>query len=63
MKAMTMVMTFIRSEDGAVTADWIVMAGGAVGLAFVLATSIGSVSVDYGRAIETTMVKRGIVTY
>ena len=54
---------FLHSEDGAVTVDWIVLAGFVVGVAIALTYSFGTATADHGEAIDAVISTRGIVSY
>ena len=55
--------SFRDSECGAVTADFVIMAGFAIGLALGVAVAVGSGSVEHGEAIEASMQSRGVPAF
>lgn len=55
--------SFLSDENGAVTADWLLMTAFAVGLVFVVATSLGGASADQATSIADTMIARGVPTF
>lgn len=54
---------FAQDENGAVAADWVLMAAGAIGLAIALTSTLGSISIDHANLMGETFSSRGIVTY
>ena len=49
MKAL--INNFLRSEDGAVTVDWVVLTAAIVGLGLVIGTTVGQSTADLSEAI------------
>ncbi|MCP3970266.1 MAG: hypothetical protein GY717_08115 [Rhodobacteraceae bacterium] len=56
-------VSFLRSEDGAVTADWVLLSACCIGLAIALTFSIGTTAMDHSTSIGDLTVARGIPTY
>ncbi len=62
MKLMTMIKTFSRDEDGAVTVDWVVLTAAIVGLGIAVLTTVGDATDDYADTIGAHMSSEGVKT-
>ncbi len=60
MKIVNCLAAFLRSESGAVTADWIMLTALVVGLVAALLLSLGGSTVDYSVIVSDTFTTRGI---
>jgi hypothetical protein len=60
---LTRLAKFSRSEDGAVTVDWIVVTAAMVGLAIAAGISVGGAAVDHSDRINDKMIDVGIRSY
>ena len=54
---------FVRDEDGAVSADWIVLTAFCIGVCVAASLATGGSVADFGREIDAAMTKCGIPTY
>ena len=57
------VATFLRSEDGAVTVDWVVLTAAIVGLGLVIGSTVGQSTVDLAEAIGDEVDEVRIYSY
>lgn len=55
--------TFLKSEDGATSVDWIVISAVLFGIAFVVGQSIWGSLGDYSLLVSDTITARPIGTY
>ena len=62
MKLMTMINTFARDEDGAVTVDWVVLTAAIVGLGIAVLTTVGDATDDYADKIGVHLSSQGVKT-
>ena len=60
---LTRLAQFSKSEDGAVSVDWVVVTAAVVGLAIAIGSLVGGQAVDHSDRIESKMVDVGIKTY
>jgi Flp pilus assembly pilin Flp len=61
MKAL--INNFLRSEDGAVTVDWVVLTAAIVGLGLVIGTTVGQSTADLADTIGTEIGNTNITNY
>ena len=62
MKIITMLNSFGRDEDGAVTVDWVVLTAAIVGLGIAVLTTVGDATDDYADDIGAHLSAQGIKT-
>ncbi len=62
MKLITLLKTFQRDEDGAVTVDWVVLTAAIVGLGIAVLTTVGDATDDYADDIGAHLSAQGIKT-
>lgn len=58
----TPVATFIETEEGAITVDWVVITAAVVGLVISVFAWIGNDTADYGERIGSYMQTQGVKT-
>jgi Flp pilus assembly pilin Flp len=61
MKAL--INNFLRSEDGAVTVDWVVLTAAIVGLGLVIGTTVGQSTADLAETIGTQISTTDVTNY
>ncbi len=62
MKLITLLKSFARDEDGAVTVDWVVLTAAIVGLGIAVLTTVGDATDDYADDIGAHLSAQGIKT-
>ncbi len=62
MKFITLLQSFGRDEDGAVTVDWVVLTAAIVGLGIAVLTTVGDATDDYADDIGAHLSAQGIKT-
>ena len=54
---------FRRSEDGAVTVDWVVLTAGLVGLAVAVIALVAAGATDHSNSVGAQLSNQAILTY
>lgn len=56
-------MGFMKSEDGAVTVDWVVLTAAIVGLGIAVITTVSNGALDHSAGIGAHLSNQEIITY
>jgi len=60
---MSYLMKFLKSESGAVTADWVVLTAAVVSLGLVVVVPIGTSAVSFGAEIANEVNETSLLQY
>jgi len=60
---MSPLMTYLKSESGAITVDWVVLTAAIASLALAVVLTVGTPAVQFGRDIGDHVSKQSLLQY